>query len=55
MWKVRQRQVGQKRFFEVYKVIPQTNDIITKGWWETEAEAIRLADNLNKLKGKVGA
>ena len=48
MWEVRKRVIGLKEFYEVYKVIPQTEDIITRGGlWTTEAEAQRLADNLN--------
>ena len=56
MWKVRQRTIGERSFYEVYKVIPQTDDIITRGGlWETEAEAQKLADNLNVVIGKAGA
>lgn len=53
MWMVRFRTIGQKQFYEVYKIIHQTGDVITRGGlWETEAEAQKLADNLNKMNGK---
>ena len=52
-WKVRKRAISTKEFYEVFKVIPQTEDIITRGGlWETEAEAQKLADNLNGEEGK---
>ena len=50
MWMVRFRTIGQKQFYEVYKILHQTGDVITRGGlWETEAEAQKLADNLNKM------
>ena len=55
-WMVRRRDIGERRFFEVYKIIHQTGDVITRGGlWETEAEAQKLADNLNVMIGKAGA
>ena len=47
-WKTRRRTIGKKEFFEVYKEIPQTGDIITRGGlWETQKEAVMLAFRLN--------
>jgi len=47
-WKTRQRTIGNKEFFEVYKEIPQTGDIITRGGlWKTQKEAVMLAFRLN--------
>ena len=51
-WMVRHRDIGERRFFEVYKIIHQTGDVITRGGlWETSKEAEKLADNLNKRDG----
>jgi len=48
-WMVRPRDIAGRRFFEVYKIIHQTGDVITRGGlWETTSEAQKLADNLNK-------
>jgi len=48
-WMVRMKKICERRFFEVYKIIHQTGDVITRGGlWETESEAQKLADNLNK-------
>ena len=48
-WMVRLRKIGERQFFEVYKINHQTGDVITRGGlWETETEAQKLADNLNR-------
>ena len=48
-WMVRMKKIGERHFFEVYKIIHQTGDVITRGGlWETETEAQKLADNLNR-------
>ena len=48
-WMVRPRDIAGKRFFEAYKILHESGDVITRGGlWETQAEAQKLADNLNK-------
>lgn len=50
-WMVRPRDIAGKRFFEAYKILHESGDVITRGGlWETQAEAQKLADNLNKSR-----
>lgn len=52
-WMVRPLKRGEKTFFEVYKILHETGDVITRGGlWETVKEAQKLADNLNKMEAR---
>ena len=52
-WMVRMRKIGERHFFEVYKIIHQTGDVITRGGlWDTQKEADTLAKNLNKMEAR---
>lgn len=50
MWKVRERNIGEKIFFEVYKTTPK-NETVPHSLWDYENEARKLADNMNKEEG----
>lgn len=48
MWKVREsKKVGVRTFWEVFKELP-TGETIIRGWWKYKAEAVALADRLNR-------
>jgi len=50
-WMVRPIKRGERVFFEAYKILHKSGDVITRGGlWETQAEAQKLADNLNKSR-----
>ena len=52
-WMVRMKKIGERHFFEVYKIIHQTGDVITRGGlWDTQKEADTLAKNLNKMEAR---
>lgn len=49
-WMVRPKKTGERTRYEVYKLFPETGDVVTRGGlWDTEREAQKLADNLNKM------
>lgn len=48
-WMVRPKTLGERTRYEVYKILHETGDVITRGGlWDTQEEADKLADNLNK-------
>lgn len=50
-WMVRPKKIGERTRYEVYKLLPETGDVIMRGGvWDTEKEAQKLADNLNKIE-----
>ena len=52
-WTVRPLKRGERTFFEVYKILHETGDVITRGGiWETQKEADTLATNLNKMEAR---
>lgn len=52
-WMVRPKKLGERTRYEVYKLLPETGDVITRGGiWDTEKEAQKLADNLNKAEAR---
>lgn len=48
MWKVRERKISARTFYEVIKVISEDIIVPRGGLWETRAEAEKLANTLNK-------
>lgn len=53
-WMVRPRKTGERTRFEVYKILHDTGDDITRGGlWDTQREADKLADNLNKMEERL--
>lgn len=53
-WMVRPLKRGERIFFEVYKILHETGDVITRGGiWETQKEADTLATNLNKMEARL--
>jgi hypothetical protein len=51
---VRPLKRGERTFFEVYKILHETGDVITRGGiWETQKEADTLATNLNKMEARL--
>lgn len=49
-WMVRPKKTGERTRYEVYKLLPETGDVVTRGGlWDTAKEAQKLADNLNKM------
>ena len=52
-WMVRPKTLGERTRFEVYKILHDTGDVITRGGlWDTQKEADKLADNLNKMEAR---
>lgn len=51
MWTVKCKRIGERDFFEVRNETASGDSTPRGGIWETEAEAQRLADNLNKEDG----
>ena len=52
-WMVRPTTIGERTRFEVYKILHDTGDVITRGGlWDTQEEADKLADNLNKMEAR---
>lgn len=53
-WMVRPLKRGERTFFEVYKILHETGDVITRGGlWETQKEADILAKNLNEMEARL--
>ena len=52
-WMVRPTTLGERTRYEVYKILHDTGDVITRGGlWDTQEEADKLADNLNKMEAR---
>ena len=52
-WMVRPTTIGERTRFEVYKILHDTGDVITRGGlWDTVQEAQKLADNLNIMEAR---
>ena len=52
-WMVRPTTIGERTRYEVYKILRDTGDVITRGGlWDTQKEADKLADNLNKMEAR---
>lgn len=52
-WMVRPKTLGERTRFEVYKILQETGDVITRGGlWDTEKEADTLAKNLNEMEAR---
>jgi len=52
-WMVRPKTLGERTRYEVYKILHDTDDVITRGGlWDTQEEADKLADNLNKMEAR---
>lgn len=52
-WMVRPKKLGERTRYEVYKILHETGDVITRGGiWETLKEADTLATNLNKMEAR---
>ena len=52
-WMVRPTTIGERTRFEVYKILHDTGDVITRGGlWDTAKEADTLAKNLNKMEAR---
>ena len=52
-WMVRPRKTGEITRFEVYKILHDTGDVITRGGlWDMQKEAETLAKNLNKMEAR---
>ena len=52
-WMVRPTTIGERTRFEVYKILHDTGDVITRGGlWDTQKEADKLADNLDKMEAR---
>ena len=50
-WMVRPTTIGERTRYEVYKILHDTGDVITRGGlWDTQKEADKLAENLNKME-----
>lgn len=50
-WMVRPKKLGERTRYEVYKILHDTGDVITRGGlWDTVKEADTLAKNLNKME-----
>ena len=50
---VRPTTIGERTRFEVYKILHDTGDVITRGGlWDTVQEAQKLADNLNIMEAR---
>ena len=53
-WMVRPKTLGERTRFEVYKILHDTGDVITRGGlWDTEKEADILAKNLNEMEARL--
>ena len=53
-WMVRPKTLGERTRYEVYKILHDTGDVITRGGiWETQKEADTLATNLNKMEARL--
>ena len=52
-WMVRPKKTGERTRYEVYKILHETGDVITRGGlWETQKEADTLAKNLNEMEAR---
>ena len=52
-WMVRPKTLGERTRYEVYKILHDTGDVITRGGlWDTVKEAQKLADNLNIMEAR---
>lgn len=52
-WMVRPTTIGERTRYEVYKILHDTGDVITRGGlWDTQKEADTLAKNLNKMEAR---
>lgn len=52
-WMVRPKTLGERTRYEVYKILHDTGDVITRGGlWDTQKEADKLANNLNKMEAR---
>jgi len=52
-WMVRPKTLGERTRYEVYKILHDTGDVITRGGlWDTAKEAETLAKNLNKMEAR---
>ena len=52
-WMVRPKTLGERTRFEVYKILHDTGDVITRGGlWDTEKEADILAKNLTEMEAR---
>lgn len=50
---VRPKTLGERTHYEVYKILHETGDVITRGGlWDTQKEADTLAKNLNKMEAR---
>ena len=52
-WMVSPTTIGEHTRYEVYKILHDTGDVITRGGlWDTQKEADTLAKNLNKMEAR---
>lgn len=52
-WMVRPKTLGERTRYEVYKILHDTGDVITRGGlWDTQKEADILAKNLNEMEAR---
>lgn len=52
-WMVRPKTLGERTRYEVYKILHETGDVITRGGlWDTVKEADTLAKNLNQMEAR---
>ena len=52
-WMVRPKKTGERTRYEVYKILHETGDVITRGGlWDTLKEADTLAKNLNAMEAR---
>ena len=52
-WMVRPTTICERTRYEVYKILHDTGDVITRGGlWDTVKEAETLAKNLNKMEAR---
>ena len=52
-WMVRPKKLGERTRYEVYMILHETGDVITRGGlWDTQKEADTLAKNLNKMEAR---
>lgn len=52
-WMVRPKTLGERTRYEVYKILHDAGDVITRGGlWDTQKEADILAKNLNEMEAR---
>jgi len=50
-WMVRPKKIAERTRYEVYKIDHEAGDVRTRGGiWDTQKEADKLAENLNKME-----